>query len=53
MAISCTISTSHGLVVVVVMDTSQGSEILQCEEPEESECPTAGAVVLTYSLSLI
>lgn len=43
-AISYTTSISHGLTVVVVMDTSQGSEIfLQYEESEESECPTEGS----------
>lgn len=43
MAISCTISISHGSIVVVVMDTNQGSEILQGEESEESQCPTEGS----------
>lgn len=43
MAIFCTISISHGSVVVVVMDTNKGSEILQGEESEESQCPTEGS----------
>lgn len=54
MAISCTISISHGSVVVVVMDISQGSEILQGKEKSlNGQQREAGAVVLTCSLSLI